>query len=707
MRSVPLAVVLVAAATTIHALQDPPAEPPRFRVGVDAVRMDVVVTDRDGNLVTDLTAGDFEIRQNGKLQEVTLARYVAVDVAPSATLASSGVATSTKAPIVGGARLERTAVQRTIVIVVDDLGIAWINMEPTRRALRKFVAEHVQPNDLVALVKTSVNAGVAQQLTLDRRVLNAAIEEVKWSGFSRREITSFPPLNSVLPTSSGAPGPGVGANFGFRNSDPTDFGRLDELRETMSSAGTLGMLQLAIRGVRDLPGRKAVVFISEGFPMIERDPDGSYQPAHLVQDRLDNVVDIALRMGVVLYTLDPRGLVTGGLTPEDATTFMSGADLSVEAVERRRLLLETQESLRYLADQTGGRTIINNNDIVLGLKTIFDDLRGYYVIGYIPPEDTFAAPGRTPRFHPVSVKVKRPGLRVRTRKGFLGVSDPDRTPSPDTPQQALHDAAMSPFAVSDIPVRATLVPGYDAKGAAFVRAMLHIDPRALTFTPGDDGRRIAKADVFGMVFNEWGAPTTGRTAHFTVGLDAAVDPDVVDAGVVYSIVVPVPKPGGYQARFAVRDATSGALGAAGEFVEMPDVRKGAFALSGVVLGEEAQASTPAEGDRAALGQMSSPALRVFTQGARLVYSYEIYNAAGPVETRVVVWRDGKPFFSAPPVTVDPPVKKKPTRAAGGIKLGERMPPGDYVFQVTATTRGSGKGKPTSATRWTSFEITTK
>ena len=698
-----LAALCVAAATIIHAAQAPPPEPPRFRVGVDAIRLDVVVTDEDGNLVTDLTAEDFEVRQDGKLQEITLARYVPVDVAPSPALDSRALATTTAAPVTGGRRLARGDVQRTIVIVVDDLGIAWENMEPTRKALRKFVAEHVQPTDLVALVKTSINAGIAQQLTLDRRVLNAAIEQVKWLGFSRRGITSFNALNAALPTSSGTPGPGVGANFGFDRSDPTDLGRVDQLREEMSSAGTLGMLQMAIRGVRELPGRKAVVFISEGFPLIERDPDGTYQPAFLVHDRLERVVDLAMRMGVVLYTLDPRGLVTGGLNAEDNTSFMPGPDVTPAANERRRFLFETQESLRFLAEQTGGRVIINNNDLVLGLKRISDDMRGYYVIGYTPPDDTFAPRGKTPRFHPVSVKVKRPGLRVRTRKGFLGVSDPERTPPPDTPRQALLDAALSPFAVSDIPVRATLIPGYDARGTPSVRALLHIDPRGLTFTADDSGRRVATAEVFGMLFDQLGAPTTGRTAQFTVDLDPRADLATLDAGIVYSLVVPVAKPGGYQARFSVRDATTGALGAAGEFVDIADVKKGHFALSGVVLGEEVRDAAADTGD-ATLSRDSDPALRIFNQGARLVYSYEIYNANVPVETRVVVWRDGKPFFSAPPSTIVAPTKKQPARVAGGIKLGEKMPPGDYVFQVTATTRGPGKAKPKTASRWTSFEV---
>ena len=666
-------------------------EPPRFRVAVDAIRLDVVVTDGDGNLVTDLRPDEFEVTQDGTPQPVTLARYVPVERRPPAALPSRALAASAEAPAVGPRRLARADVQRTLVLVVDDLGIAWENMEATRRSLRRFVDEHVRPNDLVALVKTSVNAGVGQQLTSDKRLLHAAIDEVRWNGFSRREITSFRPVNSILPT----------GNFGFGSSDPTDMGAIDALREEMSAAGTLGMLQLAVQGVRDLPGRKAVVLISEGFRIVEQ--DGSFQPGHLVRNRLDRVVDLAMRVGVVLYSLDPRGLVAAGLTAEDNLAFGSAEVAASEGTGRRRFLLETQDTLAYLAEQTGGMAIVNTNDLAQGLRRISDDQRGYYIIGYTPPDGTFAAPGKTPRFHPVEVRVKRPGLTVRTRKGFMGVSDADRIPPPDTPQQALHDAAMSPFAVGDIPVRATLVSGYDRKGAALVRALLYIDPRALTFTPADDGRQVAKVDVFGMVFDQWGAPATARTAHFTVGLDAAADVSSMEAGIVYSLVVPVPRAGGYQARFSVRDATSGALGAAGEFVDVPDVKKGRFALSGVVLGEEVRGAATPEVDNATLASLSSPAFRVFEPGARLVYSYEIYNARTPVETRVVVWRDGEPFFTAPPATVVPPLRTKAATAAGGIRLGDRMPPGDYVFQVTAVTR-SGPRTPEAATRWTSFEV---
>ena len=115
-----------------------PPDPPRFRVGVDAVRIDAVVTDKDGNLVTDLTAADFELRQDDKPQTITLAHYVAVDAPQSrpAGLASTNLPGAMTPPVVSSGRLTRSKVQRTMVLVVDDLGIAWENMEDTRKALR-------------------------------------------------------------------------------------------------------------------------------------------------------------------------------------------------------------------------------------------------------------------------------------------------------------------------------------------------------------------------------------------------------------------------------------------------------------------------------------------------------------------------------------------------------------------------------------------
>jgi VWFA-related protein len=697
------AVALLTSTAPVGSSQSPSqsADPPRFRVGVDAVRIDAVVTDKDGNLVTDLTAADFELRQDGEVQPITVARYVAIDAPQSrpAGLASTSLPGAMTAPVVSSGRLTRSKVQRTMVLVVDDLGIAWENMEATRKALRRFVDEEVQEGDLVALVRTGSSWGALQQLTTDRRILYAAIDQVRWTAHSRRGVGSFRALNAWLPTS----GPGLG-NIGFTNPDPEDFGKLDDLRESMSTSGTMSTLTNTVLGIKDQPGRKSVVLISEGFVIVERSERPNFHPDSRVRRALDRLLDQAMRTGTVIYALDPRGLQSAGLTAEDNAKSLGVSATSESGLSRKRFLLETQDTLAYLAEETGGMAVVNTNDLSRGLKRIGDDQRGYYVLGYSPPANTFAAPGKTPRQHSISVRIRRPGLNVRTRKGFLGVSDVDRVAGPLTPEQELREAALSPFGASDIPVRATLLPGLDTSGQASVRALLHIDARALRFTPGPDGRPVATADVASVVFDESGQPSVGRTARFTFARGQESTDDSLEAGVIYSMMVPVKRPGGVQVRFAVRDAGSGALGSAGEFVEIPELKKGALALSGVVLGEESQSALTPDDDTAAVAQVSSPALRVFRPGARLVYTYEIYNAVSPVDTRVTVWRDGRPHFSAPPSTLTASVKGRPMTAAGGIKLGEKMPPGDYVFQVSAITNPDGRGKAKTATRWTSFEV---
>jgi VWFA-related protein len=552
----------------------------------------------------------------------------------------------------------------------------------------------MQEGDLVALVRTAAAWGALQQLTTDRRVLHSAIDQIRWTALSRRGVGSFKPVNDWLHTSTAETGGGT-VSTGFDKADPLDMGQADDLREDMSASATLGAIVFAIDGVRSLPGRKAVVLVSEGF--LPPEPNG---PDDRVMRQMNRLTDMALRTGTVIYGLDPRGLVSGGLTAEDNIKVGGAKAVEVHGIGRRKFLLGTQDAMATLAERTGGRAILNSNDVAGGLRRIGDDLRGYYIIGYNPPEGTFAEPGKTPRFHKLSLKVRRPGVRVRTREGFLGESDAAPRAA-STPEEQLRAAAISPFAAIDIPLRATLVPGYDAEHGMSVRAMLHIDARALTFTEDPSGARSAKVGVIGVVTDEWGVPQSQRTATFTATLDKDDAQRALDAGIVASMVVPATRAGGFQVRFAVRDNASGAMGSASQFVEIPDIHGGTFALSGIVLGEESVGLLDEEG--AAPAPTSGPALRVFTPGTRLVYAYEVYNAGAPANACATVWRDGQPVFTTPPATLAIPANARASRAAGGIRLGHAMPPGDYVFEVSVIVPGK-KGKVRAATQATSFEV---
>jgi hypothetical protein len=356
------------------------------------------------------------------------------------------------------------------------------------------------------------------------------------------------------------------------------------------------------------------------------------------------------------------------------------------AADRLTFNRDTQEALAYVAEQTGGFAVLNTNDLGRGLSRISADVRDYYVIGYLPAPGTFAGPGKKPERHKIAVSVRRPGLRVKTRKEFLGVSDTDESPAARTPAETLVATAISPFATTDIALTATPLPGYSPEQGLFVRTLLHIDARALTFAPDADGKQTASADVLGMVFDRDGTEVAHLSTGFTVALTDQATDDAPQAGVVYTLRVPIPAAGAYQLRFAVRDQRSGRLGNAGEFVELPDVPKGAFALSGIVLrSDEATAAA----DAAGTGMVTlTPAqgLRVYKPGSELSYAYEVYNAATRVQATTTIWRGAQKVVTLPTDTLTSPSGgARRFAAAGRLKLGQMLPAGSYLLQVSAAT----------------------
>jgi len=304
-----LAVGLVAgvlSAALVRASSQAPAavsQPqPVFRVGVDAVRIDAVVTDKDGRIVTDLTAKDFELRQDGKVQNITLARFVPVTTSAEPTRSlqaapKNGEPAPPPPPPV--AKLSKEQVQRSIALVVDDLSLSAESFEYTRQGLHKFIDTQLQPTDLVALVRTSAPGGTMQPFTTDRRLLHAQVDGMRWTVMSRNGVESFEAVQgSFLGIGLAAPDGGLGPPA--PGIDPTDFSVVNDLRRHMSAAGSLGALNLVIRGASELPGRRAIVLLSEGFALMTNDR-GAYMPEPRTRLALDRAIEAALRHGVVVY----------------------------------------------------------------------------------------------------------------------------------------------------------------------------------------------------------------------------------------------------------------------------------------------------------------------------------------------------------------------------------------------------------------------
>ena len=214
------------------------------------------------------------------------------------------------------------------------------------------------------------------------------------------------------------------------------------LQRSVSATGSLAALNLFVQAARDLPGRKTVIFASEGFQLWEETVATKTSDEDTrVRFAVDRVIDQATRSGVVIYAIEGQALQPAGLRAADdihSANPRGNPDAMGEALrglagDRQRAVRDSQESLAYLAEQTGGFAVLNTNDLGSGLRRIGNDVRDYYVIGYEPDRDMFAAKGKSPRLHKITVNVRRAGVRVRTRKEFIGVSDPERPSGPPTP----------------------------------------------------------------------------------------------------------------------------------------------------------------------------------------------------------------------------------------------------------------------------------
>jgi len=217
------------------------------RITTNLVQADVVVT-KDGKQVTNLKPEDFEIFEDGKPQKITNFSYVSNVSAGASSNASSPSPRDKNAPVIPAVVHPHDA-RRTVALIVDDLGMSFESMSQTRRQVRKFVDEQLQPNDLVAIIRTGGEVGSLQQFTTDKRLLYSALEHLKWNHCSRTGVYVFAPAGRWSSLDPGA-GPCGGHIIN----------------------ATLSILRFVMEGMRDLPGRKSVVVFSDNCPSSSRNP---------------------------------------------------------------------------------------------------------------------------------------------------------------------------------------------------------------------------------------------------------------------------------------------------------------------------------------------------------------------------------------------------------------------------------------------------
>jgi VWFA-related protein len=395
----------------------PPPAPPAtvIRISTSLVQLDAVVSDKAGRPVTDLTPADFEVVEGGRKRTVTHVSYVQTSEHRGDALG-----------------------RRTIVFLVDDLHLSQRGIAETRDLLSTFARSHLAPSDLVTVARASDVGAKGLQFASGAAAIQAAAEGIRYSRVSLAQDALTPRVSL-----DGA-NDGVDRRIFAGSVRPWVSPESDTLEASRMAARSVVALKGVVDALRGLPGRKAVVFVSQGFvsdlPSLadqagrfRRDTFGSLDGVYgdvTLRAAVRGVNDLANRASVVVYGLDPTGPAHAASSSGLGLPSMGGvgeapglATFTSAAISGARQREVRQNGLIDLAVPTGGLLVRDTFDHARGLERILADQSGYYLVAYEPDAATFARIGGAVPFHDVEVKVRREGLRVRSRKGFYGVTD--------------------------------------------------------------------------------------------------------------------------------------------------------------------------------------------------------------------------------------------------------------------------------------------
>jgi hypothetical protein len=445
------------------------------------------------------------------------------------------------------------------------------------------------------------------------------------------------------------------------------------------TSGTYYSLETLLQSAERLPGSKLAFFISDGF-LADTGPRGP-----VAANQLGRITDRARRAGVVIYTIDARGLVSGALDATGNVPFDPNGRL--ESANAREIA-SSQEALNALAVDTGGRALRNQNYFDRFITDALVETSRYYLIAWRPERSE----EKTEAFKKIEIQVTgRSDLTVRTARGFVnnavssakseGVSDKERQePKRDADlQTALKDF----YPRQAFPLDLTLIYLDTPASGTVLTSSVQASANALSY--GDQNSDPAHVSIVGVVLNDQGKPAASFKTGLKVNRSTASDDE---QSVIYNNRSPL-KPGIYQVRVAARDDRSGVVGSAMEWIVIPDLSTRQLFLSSLILGLENVTNKDAQRDGI---QWSVD--KKFAQNSRLSFMTFIYNApanSNNLAARVQVYRDGQAVVSTPFKTVVVDKQADPQRLPFNSEINlAGLPPGRYLLEVTIEERTSQK-----------------
>ena len=720
MRAILLVIIWCALVTGTPAQQTakPPASPAAspsdvITINTELVQTDVTVFDKSGRLVEGLSRDEFVLTLDGKPRPISFFESVKTGSSQEAsqlTSTKSGANKKTEVP----APVSIARPGRVILFFVDDVHLSGASLIRTRRALTEFINKRMHDGDQAAIVSTSGQIGFLQQLTDNEAVLHEAIERLNYKRnpetYAGRTIITDYQANRVAEHNDRAlfdylvsstineyqlvPAKG-GDSRGLSSLAVNNVkNRIRQIEANSRSVAddTLAVLLGLMRSSAPLPGRKLVFLVSDGFITDTRGSNA--------MTMLKRVTELASRVGIVVYTMEASGVYYDPAVDASRNDFADGIGSGVAARNWTAESAGMREPLRILADDTGGRALLNSNSIPGSIQEALDETSSYYLLAWRPE-------GEDQRNGKAQLRVSlknHPELRVRMRRNFYiplastAVSDQpkiptDRNSHADTtgattktapePEVQLLSALGSLYPDKTLP--ASLAVGYinNPDQSLTLKLSMQIECWAFDFPSSTEEKK--EVDVIGAAVDDRGVIVSFKQL-LTVTPNAGAQKTGLPVQWNQQLRLP---PGLYQVRVALRERGSGRTGSVQKWIEVPPVLPGTLQMSSLFVGERKIADTEPSG---APGSLLVNVTRRFDRSSALRYQTYLSNVSGgtaaDIEIEARVLHDGATIVALPPAKV-PVVALKDNTVPYWAELSlAGLEPGYYQLQVTATDKQS-------------------
>ena len=554
-----------------------------IRVDTTLVQTDVMVFDKKGHFVDGLKPEQFELKVDNKPQPIAFFERVASGSQREETRAQTNTGAASTINPTTAAR------GRIVIFFVDDLHLAPDSLVRTRKALLQFIDHGMGDKDQVAITSSSGQIGFLQQFMDDKIALRSAVARLNYRANTRTDMEN-PPMSEYIALKiregdqqaityyaqeiqkqncfrSPARGVDSGETICTVSQQSARQLVLERAQQIVTQAApdtdnTLRLLEGLMRSAAQLPGRKLVFVISDGFYLSDA-KTGS-------REKIKRITDAAGRAGVIIYTLDARGIISESLDVTNNRPIDSkGMTVSSSIGE----ISSSQDGLNALAGDTGGRAFRNTNaPMSEWVGKVLDETSNYYLLAWRPDTEE----QKRGKFNHISASIiGRPDLTARLRGGYFKTAplpilttkkkpDKDPTKAREDDMRLVIDAPVSQRQIPTVvELSLGIIPGIGTRTLATIA----ISRAALTFEL-NDGKQVADLDIGGIFYDDKGKPITSFVGRLKIFPLPESSSPARPTQPVYNFDAWLP-PGLYQVRVGVRDMKSGKIGSAMQWITVP------------------------------------------------------------------------------------------------------------------------------------------